>query len=112
MDLVSGFPKNLAYTLKKLENFTKQTVKVLPDRVNSVQFGEVSRFKLPAGALIDTTEGVCSCRRWLVVVVSRSSITMPVNFFYCGGEEETTKRCFEINSETSISATANEGKKK
>jgi len=53
MDLVSGFPKNLAYTLKKLENFTKQTVKVLPDRVNSVQFGEVSRFKLPAGALID-----------------------------------------------------------
>lgn len=53
MDLVSGFPKNLAYTLKKLENFTKQTVKVLPDRVNAVQFGEVSRFKLPAGALID-----------------------------------------------------------
>jgi hypothetical protein len=53
MDLVSGFPKNLAYTLKKLENFTKQTVKVLPDRVNAVQFGEVSRFMLPAGALID-----------------------------------------------------------
>lgn len=52
MDLVSGFPKNLAYTLKKLENFTKQTVKVLPDRVNSVQFGEVSRFKLPS-AMID-----------------------------------------------------------
>lgn len=52
MDLVSGFPKNLAYTLKQLANFTKQTVKVMPDRVNP-SFGEVSRFKLPPSALID-----------------------------------------------------------
>ena len=52
MDLVSGFPKNLAYTLKQLSNFTKQTVKVMPDRVNP-KFGEVSRFKLPASAMID-----------------------------------------------------------
>jgi len=52
MDLVSGFPKNLAYTLKQLSNFTKQTVKVMPDRVNP-SFGEVSRFKLPASALLD-----------------------------------------------------------
>jgi hypothetical protein len=52
MDLVSGFPKNLAYTLKQLGNFTKQTVKVMPDRVNP-SFGEVSRFKLPASALLD-----------------------------------------------------------
>jgi hypothetical protein len=52
MDLVSGFPKKLAYTLKQLSNFTKQTVKVMPDRVNP-KFGEVSRFKLPASALID-----------------------------------------------------------
>ena len=52
MDLVSGFPKNLAYTLKQLSNFTKQTVKVIPDRT-TVNFGEVSRFKLPASALID-----------------------------------------------------------
>ena len=28
MDLVSGFPCNLAYTLKHLSKFTKQTVKV------------------------------------------------------------------------------------
>lgn len=53
MDLISGFPKNLAYTLKALSNFTKQTVKVLPDRVNGVQFGEVTRFRLPASAMID-----------------------------------------------------------
>ena len=52
MDLVSGFPKNLAYTLKQLSNFTKQTVKVIPDRTNP-NLGEVSRFKLPASALID-----------------------------------------------------------
>ena len=52
MDLVSGFPKNLAYTLKQLSNFTKQTVKVMPDRVNP-SLGEVSRFKLPSSALID-----------------------------------------------------------
>jgi len=52
MDLVSGFPKNLAYTLKQLSNFTKQTVKVMPDRT-SPSFGEVSRFKLPANAMID-----------------------------------------------------------
>ena len=53
MDLVSGFPKNLAYTLKQLSNFTKQTVKVIPDRVNSVNLGDVSRFKLPPSAMID-----------------------------------------------------------
>ena len=53
MDLVSGFPKNLAYTLKQLSNFTKQTVKVMPDRANDVNFGDVSRFKLPASAMID-----------------------------------------------------------
>ena len=52
MDLVAGFPKNLSYTLKQLSNFTKQTVKVMPDRVNP-GFGEVSRFKLPASAMID-----------------------------------------------------------
>ena len=40
LDLVSGFPKNLAYTLKQLSNFTKQTVKVMPDRT-SCGFGEV-----------------------------------------------------------------------
>jgi len=53
MDLVSGFPKNLAYTLKQLSNFTKQTVKVIPDRVNAVNLGDVSRFKLPPSAMID-----------------------------------------------------------
>ncbi len=51
MDLVSGFPKNLAYTSKQLSNCTKQLVKVMPDRVNP-NLDEESRFKLPASALI------------------------------------------------------------
>ena len=38
-DIATGFPKNLAYTLKQLSNFTKQTVKVLPDRVNDCKSG-------------------------------------------------------------------------
>ena len=53
VDLVSGFPKNLAYTLKQLSNFTKQTVKVIPDRTTNINFGDVSRFKLPPSAMID-----------------------------------------------------------
>ena len=52
-DIATGFPKNLAYTLKQLSNFTKQTVKVIPDRVNAINLGDVSRFKLPASAMID-----------------------------------------------------------
>ena len=43
VDLVSGFPKNLAYTLEQLSNFTKQTVKVIPDWVNAINFGDVRR---------------------------------------------------------------------
>ena len=52
-DIATGFPKNLAYTLKQFSNFTKQTVKVISDRVNAVNLGEVIRFKLPASAMID-----------------------------------------------------------
>ena len=52
MDLISGFPKNLSYSLKKLENFTKLTCKCMPDRTNP-NLGEVSRFRLPPSALID-----------------------------------------------------------
>ncbi len=52
-DIATGFPKNLAYALKQLSNFTKQTVKIIPDRVNAVNLGDISRFKLPASALID-----------------------------------------------------------
>lgn len=52
VDLVSGFPKNLAYSLKSLQSFTKQSIKVLPDRTN-VAMNETSRFRLPNNALLD-----------------------------------------------------------
>ena len=52
LDLVSGFPRNMAYTLKSLSNFTKQNVKIMPDRTNP-NLGDVSRFKLPSSAMVD-----------------------------------------------------------
>jgi hypothetical protein len=52
-DIATGFPKKLAYALKQLSNFTKQTVRVIPDRVNEIRLGDISRFKRPASALID-----------------------------------------------------------
>lgn len=91
-DLVNGFPKNLAYSLKQLSNFTKQTVKIMPDRTNP-NFGEVSRFKLPASALIDfrtisiyadvsttgggtgTTAYVCHLPRNTASLISQITIT-------------------------------------
>ena len=52
LDLVSGFPRNMAYTLKSLSNFTKQNVKIMPDRTNP-NLGDVSRFKLPSSAMVE-----------------------------------------------------------
>ena len=52
IDLVSGFPRNMAYTLKSLSNITKQNVKIMPDRTNP-NLGDVSRFKLPSSAMVD-----------------------------------------------------------
>jgi hypothetical protein len=36
-----------------LSNFTKQSVKVMPDRGKYFNLGDVSRFKLPASDMID-----------------------------------------------------------
>jgi hypothetical protein len=57
-DIATGFPKNLAYALKQLSNFTKQTVRVIPDRVNTIRLGDISRFKLPASPLIDFSHNI------------------------------------------------------
>lgn len=52
-DIQTGFPKNLAYNLKKLAGgFTKQKVKITPDKVSADANGVV-RFLLPRGSLID-----------------------------------------------------------
>ena len=52
-DIKTGFPKNLAYNLKRLAGgFTKQKVKVLPDK-SSADANGVVRFLLPRGSLVD-----------------------------------------------------------
>ena len=53
-DLTSGFPKNLSYSIKELNGFSKQTVKILSDQLGTdVSAGQIIRFKLPPNSLID-----------------------------------------------------------
>lgn len=49
----SGFSKNLAYSIKTLNGFSKQSVKLIPDRWNAVANGDTIRVKLPVNSLID-----------------------------------------------------------
>lgn len=52
-DIATGFPKNLAYNLKRLQaGFTKTKVKILPDKT-SVSANDTLRFLLPRGTIID-----------------------------------------------------------
>jgi hypothetical protein len=79
MDLVSGFPRNLAYTLKQRSNFTKQTVKVMPDRAYG--FGEVSRLKLPASAMIDfRTISILLTSLYMPLLLCLVALPMPCIF--------------------------------
>ena len=48
----SGFPKNLAYSIKNLSGFSKQTIKLLPDRWTSISSGDTIRVKLPVNSLV------------------------------------------------------------
>jgi hypothetical protein len=53
-DLTSGFPKNLAFSIKELNGFSKQTVKVLSDRLSSsANPNDIIRIKLPPNSIID-----------------------------------------------------------
>ena len=49
----SGFPRNLAYSVKFLSGFSKTTVKLTPDKYTSVGASETIRVKLPPNSLID-----------------------------------------------------------
>jgi len=53
MNEFSGFPKNLAYSVKQLNSFSKSTVKLTPDKWNNVGASETIRVKLPPNALVD-----------------------------------------------------------
>lgn len=49
-----GFPKALSYAISKLENFSKQTVKLYSDRLSSqINPGDILRVKLPVNSLND-----------------------------------------------------------
>lgn len=53
-DLTSGFPKNLGYSIKELNGFSKQTIKILSDRLSSsASAGDIIKFRLPPNSLID-----------------------------------------------------------
>jgi hypothetical protein len=55
MDLTSGFPKNLSYSLKQLNGFSKQNIKVLSDRLgSSATASDIIKFRLPPNSLVDT----------------------------------------------------------
>ena len=53
MNEFSGFPRNLAYSVKSLSAFSKTMVKLTPDKLDNVSAGETIRVKLPPNSLID-----------------------------------------------------------
>ena len=48
-----GFPRNLAYSVKSLQNFSKQTVKLTPDNDTNIRQSSTVRVKLPPNCLVD-----------------------------------------------------------
>jgi hypothetical protein len=53
MELQSSYPKNLSYSIKELNNFSCQTVRVLTDHLgNDIVAGETFRVNLPAGSTL------------------------------------------------------------
>jgi hypothetical protein len=53
MSEFSGFPRNLAYSVKSLSGFSKTTVKLTPDKFTAVPANDTIRVKLPSNSLID-----------------------------------------------------------
>lgn len=49
----SGYPRNIAYSVKSLQSFSKSTVRLTPDKAENVTAGETIRVKLPPNSLID-----------------------------------------------------------
>jgi hypothetical protein len=49
----SGFPRNLAYSVKSLSGFSKQTVRLTPDNDTSIKASSTIRVKLPPNCLVD-----------------------------------------------------------
>jgi hypothetical protein len=49
----TSYPKNMSYHFDSLSNYSKQTIKIYPDRTGDVNAGETIRFQLPPNSLVD-----------------------------------------------------------
>lgn len=49
----TSYPKNMSYHFDRLSNYSKQTIKIYPDRTGNVNNGETIRFQLPPNCLVD-----------------------------------------------------------
>ena len=53
-DLQKNFPRNLGFSISELVGFSKQTVKILSDRLSSsANAGDIIRIKLPPASIVD-----------------------------------------------------------
>ena len=137
MNEFSGFPRNLAYSVKKLSAFSKTCVKCTPDKWNNVNAGETIRVKLPPNSLIDlrtltmyfdgtisSTAGKAHFPRLSSSLIEQMSIyvngTMIENIqqygllyntlfdLDCGGIDQFSKRSVLENYDPSVSYTADD----
>lgn len=135
MNEFSGFPRNLAYSVKSLSSFSKTTVKLTPDKWTDVGATETIRVKLPPNSLIDlrtltmyfdgtitTTGGKAHFPRLSSSVIEQMSIyvngTMIENIqqygvlyntlfdLDCGGIDQFSKRSVLENFDPSVSYSA------
>ena len=135
MNEFSGFPRNLAYSVKSLSSFSKTTVKLTPDKYKDVGASETIRVKLPPNSLIDlrtltmyfdgtitTTAGAAHFPRLSSSVIEQMSIyvngTMIENIqqygllyntlfdLDCGGIDQYSKRSVLENFDPSVEYTA------
>jgi len=136
MNEFSGFPRNLAYSVKSLSAFSKTTVKLTPDKWMNVGATETIRVKLPPNSLIDlrtlsmyfkgtatSSTGKVHFPRLSSSVIDQMSLyvngTMIENIqqygllyntifdLDCGGIDQMSKRSVLENIDPSVSYSAN-----
>lgn len=49
----TSWPKNMSYHMDRIVNYSKQTVKIYPDRTGNIAHGENIIFELPKNSLVD-----------------------------------------------------------
>lgn len=128
----SGFPKNLAYSVKSLSGFSKQSVLLKGDRETNIGAGSTIRVRLPPNCLVDLRTFTCffegtttttagkshfprlssSVIEQLSVYVNNSLVETIQNYNVLyntlydlsAGNDQTSKRCLE-NIDPSVTYT-------